>query len=139
MSDAGNNEELMALLDDKSYAAILNTSSWPPTQLVTMTNKHSLIQILVTDELVERRAKSISLFGSGLEKGSLLEVIRRFPVQCRALFVYEEKPLTASIFLGLVSAPRPEAPLKACIYEWFLEYVRCREDSTGKCTKSVVG
>ena len=58
--------------------ALVNASSWPPTQAITMSSKATLIQeLLYYEEVIGKRVSQIADLRKGLEHVGLVTLITR--------------------------------------------------------------
>lgn len=95
-------------------------------------NKHSLLQNLITEELITKRAQHLVAFARGLEKFGLQKVCSQFPAQCQELFVYDKRKLLSADKLVAMIMSSPSNSLERMTLDWFVEYLALRECSYGK-------
>lgn len=120
-----------SLIDEDKYLAIINSSGWPPTKVLTPRNKAEFMNRLIQQELVSKRDAAISAFGRGLELLGILTIIRQHEATMKGAFVYSpSKKLTSEIFLSLIDSKPPIGRQKRQVHQCFMEYIRER-DSVG--------
>lgn len=118
-------------MNEEKYLAIINSSGWPPTKMLTPQNKAEFLSGLIQQELVVKRECAILAFGRGLELLKMLSIIRHHDVELRDAFVYNcTKKLTAETLISLIHAKPPIGRKRRRTYYWFLDYIRDR-DSVG--------
>ena len=61
-----DDEALDLLLDDRENMAIINCSRWPITKPVTVTTRTELVQVLLVEELLNKRVDNIQALKCGL-------------------------------------------------------------------------
>ena len=134
LSDADTQETINSILDNPAMMACISSSKWPATRIITKESRHSLLQNLVLDELVTKRAQHLSAFIRGLEKFGVAALCRQYPEKCAELFVFNETArLNADKFLQLIVST-PETSQERETLDWFVEYATVREtDCCGKC------
>ena len=122
------------LLEDDKYLAIVNSSGWPPTRLLTMANKAEYLYGLIHQELVYRRESAITSFGKGLEHLGICTLIQKNYFVMKPAFVHVSKKLSGEDFANLISSNcrPPLGRQRLQTYQWFLQYVRDR-DTAGMC------
>ena len=102
-------EELDAVLDEDKYIAIVNSSGWPGTKVITLTNKTEFVNCLVWQQIVSSREEAVIAFGHGLELVGLHTLIRRNWKELKQLFVKtEEQKLSANNFFEAYSQSTPK-------------------------------
>ena len=128
LNNLSSQAEINQLLDEDRYLAIVNSSGWPPTKMLTLTNKAEFLNGLIHQELVSNREAAITSFGRGLELLGMLTMIRQHEGEMKSAFVYSSSRLTADDFCGLVKSKPPITSTKRRqAYQWFLEYIRNRD------------
>ena len=59
IDQAADDEALDLLLDDRENMAIINCSRWPITKPVTVITRTELVQVLLVEELLNKRVDNI--------------------------------------------------------------------------------
>ena len=119
-------EELDSLLDGVNkevYDQIISSSQWPIGCLISIENKHLLIQELVFDELVRKRQNQLQAMKEGLAYIDFLQYMERFPDLMRPLFIHQEKVLVPVFFKDNMKRPTLNSPPQEKAYSWFLAYI----------------
>lgn len=96
------------------------------THAVTLTSKASLLQGLIFDEIISKRANQITAFRKGLSNFGLLELCQQHPCQTRKLFVSAKKDLDAEGFLELVNLSPELTGEQRKVRQWFTNYIHAR-------------
>lgn len=120
--------EIDELLDQDQYLAVVNSSGWPPTKMLTLKNKAEFLDGLV---LVSKREPAIAAFGKGLELLGVLTLLRQHHETMKAALVYSPTKLSAQEFCNLIQSKSPLGHQKLQVYRLFIDYVHDR-DTTGK-------
>ena len=123
MDNAASTDEVDDIVDVPTNAAIINSSGWSPIEPITHANRYQLIQCLIGEEVILKREKNMKAFFHGLDTLKVGELILAHPEKMKSLFVYQEHPLTADSFMGLVASLRPPSTKEAQAFEFFKEYV----------------
>ena len=55
-------DDLEAILDNPAFMTVINQTGWSPTRPITPSSKNVLIQGLIVDEVIKKRAKQIEDF-----------------------------------------------------------------------------
>ena len=110
---------------------VISSSKWPSNMVIKPENKHSLLQNLITDEIITKRIQHLVAFGRGLEKYGLQKVCSQFPNQCQELFVYDTSRLLSADKLLSIIRSSPSNSQERVTLDWFIEYLTLREDSYG--------
>ena len=132
LTTAQTADEINTILDDPKFMAVISSSKWPSTRMIKPDNKHSLLQNLITEELITKRAQHLVAFARGLEKFELQKVCSQFPAQCEELFVYNKCKLLSADKLVAMITSMPSNSNEQTTFNWFLEYLALRECSYGK-------
>ncbi len=127
MDRAESDEDIDLLLDILENMAVINASGWPPTKLIGMTNKSSLLQGLIFDELITKRQSQITAIRKGLASLGILRLCRTYPHLMKELFVYSFRPFGAAELMALIAPPDTTTEQSRQAWEWFKQYVQARE------------
>lgn len=137
LNQASSQDDIQKLLDEDKYMAVVNNAGWPPEKHVTLANRIELMNGIIEQELVHKRERVIAAFGRGLEVLGLRTLMCQHPQEFRCVFVYQNQPLTAKTFTGLIVSKPPLGKRKLRVYQWFMQYIQDRE-STGMCVYTLV-
>ncbi len=107
--------------------AIINCSRWPITKAVTMNTKTELVQILLVEELLNKRLDNIRAMKRGLMVLGFADMCRTNIDLTSSLFLHIPREFLAVDFLNLVSKQPPLTPKQHDTYRWFVKFVQERE------------
>ena len=92
-----------------------------------MATKMELVQILIIEEVIQKRDVNIGAFRKGLFILGFLNLCRDHPLLTKELFVYSKKDLTANVFFSLLEPVSPlKSPLSLAAYTYFQKYIEER-------------
>jgi len=95
--------ELFDASEGPAYEQIVNSSQWPVTTKINMTNIEALKSMVVWEELVVKREKQLNALKQGLEYVGLLQSIQAHPMLLMEYFVpNNEGELTPARMLELI-------------------------------------
>ncbi len=92
-----------------------------------MSNKATLLQGLIFDEVVKKRQPQIMALRKGLERFGIMRLCRRYPKFMKELFVYSDRSFGAAEFLALIQPPTTTSEESKQAWDWFQHYVQSRE------------
>lgn len=127
IDQAPNDEALDVILDDRENMAIINCSRWPITKTVTMNTKTELVQILLVEELLNKRLDNIRALKRGLMVLGFADMCRTNIDLTSSLFLHISREFLAVDFLNLVCKQPPLTPKQHDAYRWFIKFVQERE------------
>ena len=110
LDDAKTDDDIDKILDQPASMLIINQSQWSIVEPVTTSNKSSLIQHLIWEEVIQRRDQNIQAFKRGPKQFKMVELIQKHPDMLKPLFVAQpSQEITAGEFWSLVASLKPSA------------------------------
>ena len=117
------------MIDDPRFMAILNSSGWPVTRCVSLASKSELLQQLIFNEVVQKRQQAIHSVCRGLDQLKVVKLLRGNADIMKPVFLFDPTlQLTPDILCNNISTPKPSDERLKQVYEWFLDYVRARDE-----------
>ena len=101
------------------YLAIVNSSGWPTTKVITLSNKTELISGLVLQEVVLKREAQLQSFRKGLDYLGVLQLLQMSPLTLKPVLVYEERPLSADDFINNMKTIVTQNDKQQSVAAWF--------------------
>lgn len=127
LDSAKNDEEISSILDNDVYLEIINQSQWPPERMINTNTRHMLAQQLILNDVVFQRMPQILALRDGLQSLGVLDMLMKYPEQCRQLLVFREETLTPNQFISdvltITSQVGPEDPVKKFAHQFFMQYI----------------
>ena len=132
MDLAMDEKALNDIIDSPAYSGIINSCGWPITKMITVHSRAEFIHRLIYHEVVGKRSCAVSAFKEGMSILGMCEAIRKNKEIMKPLFVYYDSPLTADTILKLIEWEEVDKEGVADAKEFFIEYLKAKEGSTGK-------
>ena len=135
IDQATTEEALDQILQDPAKMAIVNSSRWPVTKSINLCTKSELVQAIMEEELLSKRGDNIRAFQKGLSVMGFMTLCLNNPDVTKSLFVYEDRPLTASVFLQppvmskLITKPDQSKVNQVNAFNWFVKYINERSSN----------
>ncbi len=124
MNNASSDDEIDSLFDIPSYSYILNNCGWKITEPITSQNKLHFLQHLIYNEVITQREANLKSFYRGLNSLKVGDITKAFPILTKPLFIMASRPITASVFISLISSKKPDgSSLQAKVYDYFMQFI----------------
>ena len=123
LDQASTQNEIDAVLDQPTFLSIVNQSSWGHVQAVTMSSKHSFLQLLIWDEVIQHRLVNIHALMKGLNCLGYLQLVKDHADQLINLFVHKAGPLTAAQLLAFLKPSITGTEEKRQALQFFKDFI----------------
>ena len=123
LTTAQTTNEINTILDDPKSVALISSSKSSSSRVIKPDNKNSLLQNLITEELITKLAQHLVAYTRGLVKFGLQRVCCQFPNQCQELFMYNKRSLLSADKLVAMIRSSPSNSHERMTLDWLVEYL----------------